>query len=401
MKKKVLVTGAKGFLASHIIHQLIEIGYFVIGTVRTEEKGEFYVNKYGNQSFNYCIVKDGCLEEGVKGLFQNHPDIEYVIHTASPLFYNGKDPERDVIQPCVNNMLMVLNNFKTYGTQLKKVVITSSMACMLQDPPRLEDPTMVYNETMWNPITLERATKSMQNAYFASKVFAEKSVWKFVKSANPHFKVTTIQLPLIIGPSINDLSYELLHTSNEFWLRLITRPQWITLDDETTGGVCLNSPNNSLTSPLPIDHDNHHSAFNNENNNNNNSIQYKLPYTFPFYIDVRDAARTHVRAMIEHGLDNKRCLSVGGVADSRRLVETLLKVCPEYEEHMSPDIVRAMKTMQQQQQQQFGSLGFAKCDTSECQKYLNIDYMPLEKSLYDTVNRIRELERLRQNFPSP
>lgn len=398
MNVKVLVTGAKGFLASHVIHQLIELGYFVVGTVRTKEKGEFYINKYGNQSFNYSIVREGCLEEGIRDLFQNHPDIKYVIHTASPLFYNGKDPERDVIQPSVNNMLMVLNNFKTYGTQLKKVVITSSMACMLQDPPRLEDPTMVYNETMWNPITLKRATQSMQNAYFASKVYAEKSVWKFVKSANPHFKVTTIQLPLIIGPSINDLSYELLHTSNEFWLRLITRPQWITLDDDAAS-VCVSSPNISPTSPLPSDHDNHHSAFSQNDsyqNNSNNNVQYKLPYTFPFYIDVRDAAATHVRAMLEPGLDNKRCLSVGGVADSRRLVEALLKVCPEYEDHMSPDIVHAMKTIQQHP-----SSSFAKCDTSECQKYLHIDYMPLEKSLYDTVNRIRELERLRQNFPSP
>lgn len=33
-----LVSGATGFIAQHIIHQLLQKGYEVIGTVRNEEK---------------------------------------------------------------------------------------------------------------------------------------------------------------------------------------------------------------------------------------------------------------------------------------------------------------------------------------------------------------------------
>ncbi len=35
MSGKVLVTGATGFLASHIIHELLRRGYSVVGTVRS------------------------------------------------------------------------------------------------------------------------------------------------------------------------------------------------------------------------------------------------------------------------------------------------------------------------------------------------------------------------------
>lgn len=34
MSKRVLVTGATGFIAQHCIHQLLEAGYFVRGTAR-------------------------------------------------------------------------------------------------------------------------------------------------------------------------------------------------------------------------------------------------------------------------------------------------------------------------------------------------------------------------------
>lgn len=41
-KGKILVTGASGYIASHLIHQLLEKHYQVIGTVRSLENKDKY-----------------------------------------------------------------------------------------------------------------------------------------------------------------------------------------------------------------------------------------------------------------------------------------------------------------------------------------------------------------------
>lgn len=71
---KVLVTGASGFAAryaiyvssqfsgslkcSHIVRALLEAGYAVRGTVRTEAKGEALKKVFENHRFEYVVVTD-------------------------------------------------------------------------------------------------------------------------------------------------------------------------------------------------------------------------------------------------------------------------------------------------------------------------------------------------------
>ena len=58
--EKVLVTGASGYIAAWIVRTLLEKGYTVRGTVRSESKGQ-YLSKtfaeFGNR-FEYVIVDD-------------------------------------------------------------------------------------------------------------------------------------------------------------------------------------------------------------------------------------------------------------------------------------------------------------------------------------------------------
>lgn len=71
----VLVTGANGYIASHIVDQLLQLGYKVRGTVRTEAKGkwlkEYADLKYGQDKLELVIVPDmgtkGAFDEAVKG----------------------------------------------------------------------------------------------------------------------------------------------------------------------------------------------------------------------------------------------------------------------------------------------------------------------------------------------
>lgn len=43
---KILITGASGFVAAHIIDQLFAGGYEVIGTVRAFKKGDWIAQRF-------------------------------------------------------------------------------------------------------------------------------------------------------------------------------------------------------------------------------------------------------------------------------------------------------------------------------------------------------------------
>ena len=71
----VLVTGANGFIGSHVADQLIQAGYLVRGTNRDTAKAawmtEMFDKKYGEAKFGAVVVKDmaesGAFDEACKG----------------------------------------------------------------------------------------------------------------------------------------------------------------------------------------------------------------------------------------------------------------------------------------------------------------------------------------------
>lgn len=72
----ILVTGVNGFIASHVADQLLEDGYRVRGTVRTQTRArpllEYTNGRYGKDKFELAIVPDvaaeGAFDEAVKGV---------------------------------------------------------------------------------------------------------------------------------------------------------------------------------------------------------------------------------------------------------------------------------------------------------------------------------------------
>ena len=57
---KVLVTGANGYIAIWVVRHLLEKGYLVRGTVRSDTKAEYlrkYFSSYGDK-FEVVIIED-------------------------------------------------------------------------------------------------------------------------------------------------------------------------------------------------------------------------------------------------------------------------------------------------------------------------------------------------------
>lgn len=217
----VLVSGASGFIAVHVVKELLDRGYTVRGTVRSKEKGEWLKNKFNGGKFDYVIVEDlekeGGFDEAVKG-------VDAIEHTASPFHFNAKDPYADLVNPAVNGTTSILKSAKQYGDKVKRVVITSSYAAVLDT--RIQ-PVHTFTEKDWNensPAELEKLGKDVDqaNAYRASKTLAEKAAWKFLEDEKPQFDIVTVNPPFVLGPIEHQCTKpESLNTSAAGWYNFL------------------------------------------------------------------------------------------------------------------------------------------------------------------------------------
>ncbi|GAB5585111.1 methylglyoxal reductase (NADPH-dependent) gre2 [Umbelopsis nana] len=202
---RVLVTGITGFIGAHVGDQFLKAGYTVIGTSRKASRAQklkdYFTEKYGAGKFEVAEVGDledaGAFDDLVK-------DVEVIAHVASPVFPDTDDPVRDIIQKAINGTLSVLRSAATHGANVKHVIVTSSVASVINSANHVE---YVHSEKDWNEqaiIAVKRSVESGQPvphfiAYGASKAEAEKAIWKFKDEKKPHFKISTILPSVVFG----------------------------------------------------------------------------------------------------------------------------------------------------------------------------------------------------------
>ena len=247
--EKVLVTGGSGFIALHCIDQLLEKGFMVRTTIRSESRKEEinkamdkYPNLDQNLEFHICdLLKDEGWEAAVDGC-------DYVLHVASPFILEVPSDENVLIKPAVDGTLRVLNACSK--AHVKKVVLTSSVAAVAYG----HGAEKTYDESDWS----NTGEDSGITPYAKSKTLAEKAAWKFVEELDPDkkFDFTVINPVGVFGPMLTrDIG-----TSNSLVSRLIN-------------------------GELPA-----------------------CPATHMGYVDVRDVAKAHVFSMLNSSTNNKRII---------------------------------------------------------------------------------------------
>ena len=193
--KKVLVTGASGFIGMHCVLQLLEQGYKVRGTLRNLDRVNHLREVFSRHTqatehlelVQTDLLKDDGWAEAVSGC-------DYVLHVASPFPSETPQNENDLIRPAVDGTLRVLR--AAAMAKVKRVVLTSSVAAIQgghgQMPRDLD-------ENDWSDLGAEIG------AYARSKTLAEQAAWEFVSNQqlNQPLELSVINPCLVMGPLLD------------------------------------------------------------------------------------------------------------------------------------------------------------------------------------------------------
>ncbi|KAJ5172596.1 hypothetical protein N7492_005189 [Penicillium capsulatum] len=328
---KVLLTGGSGFIAAHTVDILLQHGFDTVVTVRSEEKGRHILNAHPDapkEKLSYVIVKDVAEDGAFDQAVQSNPAFDYVLHTASPFHFNVQDPVKDFLDPAIKGTTGILKAIKAHAPSVKRVVITSSFAAIVNSKqhPKL------YNENIWNPITWQEAMDH-SNVYRASKTFAEKAAWDFIEKEKPNFDIATINPPLVFGPIVHYLnSLDAINTSNARMRDII---QGRMKDKISPTGTYL-------------------------------------------WVDVRDVALAHVRAIEVPEAGGKRFFVVAGYFSNKDIVEIVRDVQPD----LGP------KLPSKDSESDFPKAIF-EIDNSRSKEVLGLEYKPLKETVSDTVSSLQ------------
>ncbi|KAF8244162.1 NAD(P)-binding protein [Wilcoxina mikolae CBS 423.85] len=225
---KATSVGASGFVAAHVLTSLLDGGYKVKCTVRSQAKADDIrkLRPLQSDQLDFAVVEDvavkGAFDEAVKG-------VSAVIHTASPfVLEDQEDNRKTLLDPAIDGTVGILESIVSHNPSCKRVVITSSFASII-DLSQGNRPGYTYSERDWNPVTYEEAVHAGgAAAYCASKTLAEKAAWDFVAgrgssapTAPVNFSLATVCPPMVYGPLEHSARLKSLNTSTQDIYRLI------------------------------------------------------------------------------------------------------------------------------------------------------------------------------------
>lgn len=157
----VLVTGATGYIGSHVVEEMLAAGYKVRGTSRTKDKAAYLTNlmdkKFGIGNLEIVEVPDMIADDAYTNAVKG---VSGIVHLASIVTFSA-DPE-EVIPPTVKGTLNALKAAST-EPKVKSFVYTSSSTAALS--PVANEKIIVTKDT-WNDAAVERVrTSASPSAY--------------------------------------------------------------------------------------------------------------------------------------------------------------------------------------------------------------------------------------------
>ena len=333
--EKVLVTGASGFIAEHCIIELLKNGYSVKGSLRSMNREQEVRDAVKTETDDTKLefCKLDLLDDD--GWEEAMRDCDYLMHVASPFVIEDPKDENELIKPAKEGTLRALNAAKKAG--IKRVVLTSSVAAV-------NSHMMSGNSdhTTWTDINSKYVTP-----YQKSKTIAEKAAWDFYNNQDNSNKMemAVINPGGVMGPQLgNDL-----------------------------GGASTQIVSQLISGKFPM-----------------------IPaLSFPF-IDVRDVAILHLKAMTTPEADGKRFIAahseptwmyeVAEVLSAAGYEKIKLKKAPSFMLKLIGLFDNKTKSLVPMLDK------YVPCDNSQTVKILNWEPMPWEQAFIEHAKSIETIK---------
>ncbi|OAL26636.1 hypothetical protein AYO20_09977 [Fonsecaea nubica] len=338
-----LLTGGSGFVGATVLDELLAQNHNVVLAVRSPSSAESLLSNnpsWPASKIAVHAVPDFTVPGAFDSVFQEHPEIEYIVHVAAPMvdMPDSTSFEESFEKPSVLGNLGLLRSAKLYGKNVKAVSVTGSLnAITLGDQEDIK--SRVFGNEEWLPLGREAAVEANSNyiSYCVGKKLAEQALWKFVEQEKPAFTVTNFMPPLIFGPM----------------LQKVTGVEKINFSDGLIYAIM----------------------------NSKNSETGKVPATaFPGCIDVRDLAKIQIRALTNPGAANKRFV-VGHPMIFNQIADALRK---ESALNISDRIG--------EDNDEGSSLTLPRLDTRDVDEVFKFEWTALEVTVRDTAAALLKIE---------
>lgn len=184
-----LVTGGTGYLAGHVIEELLRSGHEVRATVRSTDDPQptAHLRRIADGVGGALEVVEADLGSD-RGWDAAVAGCEAVLHVASPFPATVPRDASSVVRPAVDGTRRVLGASARAG--VRRVVVTSSIAAIVAGRPSGEE--RVRTEADWTDP--DRAAP-----YARSKTLAERAAWAFA-AEHPGTEVAALNPGMILGP---------------------------------------------------------------------------------------------------------------------------------------------------------------------------------------------------------
>jgi dihydroflavonol-4-reductase len=184
----VCVTGASGFIGTHVVEALVDAGYRVRGTVRDPGDAARVGHLHGLEGVELVAAdlrSASDFDAAVAGC-------EALIHTASAVLLTAEDPQRDIVDVAVAGTRHAIGAAIRAG--VPRIVQTSSVAALIDEA---RPDTHVFTEADWNESATVRT-----DAYGVSKREAERAARALVDAVPAASRPTLVAIcpAFVLGP---------------------------------------------------------------------------------------------------------------------------------------------------------------------------------------------------------